>query len=512
MLYAWQRGMDINWDMQNYHLYNGWAWLYHRMERDWAPAGLQTFFNPVLDVGYYLAFTYAPKSATLILAFVQGCCGVALYHLCKVVIRSAHGKEQPDILALTLASMSVLGTAFLSEAGTTFGDSLTALPLLISLLLIIQSRAAADAELPFSRMLFGAGLAAGVAAGLKLTNLIYVVPLGLCSLLVGTRWRQQLVTGGLFGIGMLLAFGVLGGYWMTTMWYEYKNPVFPQFNSIFPNEWIAADSSNRDTRFLPTTLLEHFLYPIIFSLHPQRVSELKYRQYVWLLAYVSVVAIFIRSAFIRHKTFTMPVKILLTFLLVSYVFWQTAFSIYRYIVVLELLLPVSILLCINHCWEQRRTQAWTVCILLLASVAGALKPPDWGRTQFTTPAFRVEWGSTDNPPTAVLLAGQPLAWLSPYMPFDAAYYQIQPNFKLSAHAIKSLSSKLEREPIMEVILPDREPETLATAQHFADDYGLIVQVDRCQDFAAFMGSHRFELRRCHVISAKNSLNPIPSRS
>lgn len=49
-LVSWQKGLDINWDVQNYHYYNAWAHLHDRYSIDLAPAGMQSFFNPLFDL------------------------------------------------------------------------------------------------------------------------------------------------------------------------------------------------------------------------------------------------------------------------------------------------------------------------------------------------------------------------------------------------------------------------------------------------------------------------------
>ena len=47
-------GQDRNWDLANYHLYNPHALLGGRYGFDIAPAQLQTWHNPMLDVPLYL--------------------------------------------------------------------------------------------------------------------------------------------------------------------------------------------------------------------------------------------------------------------------------------------------------------------------------------------------------------------------------------------------------------------------------------------------------------------------
>src|SRR5213595_3088398 len=53
-------GQDDNWDLKNYHLYNAYALLHDRIGFDMAPAQWQSYFNPALDVPYYLLTSWFP--------------------------------------------------------------------------------------------------------------------------------------------------------------------------------------------------------------------------------------------------------------------------------------------------------------------------------------------------------------------------------------------------------------------------------------------------------------------
>src|SRR5690242_18738499 len=52
--------VDTNVDLFNYHLYNPFALLNGKLHIDLAAAGMQGYFNPVLDVPYYLATQHWP--------------------------------------------------------------------------------------------------------------------------------------------------------------------------------------------------------------------------------------------------------------------------------------------------------------------------------------------------------------------------------------------------------------------------------------------------------------------
>ena len=53
-------GKDINWDLKNYHYYNAYGFIEHRLDVDIAPAQLQTFINPIGDLPFYWMTKFFP--------------------------------------------------------------------------------------------------------------------------------------------------------------------------------------------------------------------------------------------------------------------------------------------------------------------------------------------------------------------------------------------------------------------------------------------------------------------
>ena len=68
-LYSLGQGADSNWDVRNYHLYNAFAFLDGKLSIDLAPAGMQSYFNPLLDVPFYLMAMHLPA---MLVGFVMG--------------------------------------------------------------------------------------------------------------------------------------------------------------------------------------------------------------------------------------------------------------------------------------------------------------------------------------------------------------------------------------------------------------------------------------------------------
>ncbi len=129
-------GQDRNWDLLNYHLYNPYAFLNGRIELDLAPAGIQTYFSPMLDIAYFKAISLlSPRTVGFLLGFLQGLNFFLLYRIAHSVLKD---QRQRQVYALLLALAGVLTVGFLAEVGTTMQDSLVALFPLLSLWMILS--------------------------------------------------------------------------------------------------------------------------------------------------------------------------------------------------------------------------------------------------------------------------------------------------------------------------------------------------------------------------------------
>ena len=87
-IYSTMLGQDINWDLLNYHLYNPYAFLTDRIEFDLAPAGVQSFFSPMLDSVYFAAIShFSPKTVGFLIGFIQGLNFLLVYKVSSIVLR-----------------------------------------------------------------------------------------------------------------------------------------------------------------------------------------------------------------------------------------------------------------------------------------------------------------------------------------------------------------------------------------------------------------------------------------
>ena len=173
-------GQDANWDLRNYHWYNAYAFVNGRDALDLLPSQTPFFYNPALDVPFYLLATHVPaRVAGFVLGFVQGLNFILLFMLAYASLLIANPRNKVIVCA-ALAALGMLGGGGIAQIGTTFDDNITSLGFLLSALLVVRHlERLIDRCRPTrfrAALLFG--IPSGLMMGLKLPGVIYCV--GLC--------------------------------------------------------------------------------------------------------------------------------------------------------------------------------------------------------------------------------------------------------------------------------------------------------------------------------------------
>jgi hypothetical protein len=430
-------GQDANWDLRNYHWYGAYAWLTGRTGFDLLVAQIPTFYNPLLDVPFYLAATALPAPVVgFLLGAVQGLNSILVFLLTLVAVRNAQASLRVG-LAVGLGLMAGLGGGTLGLLGTTFNDNVVSLGVLGSMLVV---------ALTLPRMLDGeawraaawatvAGTLAGAAMGLKQPTVIYGVGLCLAFLMLPTGPGRRLTLAFAFGIGALAAIAVTDGAWMWQLWSDYRNPLFPHMNNIFRSPF-AAISDYRNHQFFPTSLWEAVFYPLVFALDPQRVSEVWFIDLRIAVLFV-VVPVAVLAALVGRlagrtvepvgdRAFT---RFLLATLAVTYALWVFMFCIYRYLVPMEIMAPLAIVLAVGIVPVARQMRL-VLAVALLVLVQVVVVPADWGRVPWSQ-----NWVEAKIPPiadpfdTMILMGGYyAISHVVPLFPPETPVVRIQSNF------------------------------------------------------------------------------------
>lgn len=376
-------GSDFNWDLRNYHLYNPLAVVEGRHAVDHNVANIQTYINPTLDLLLtYPAFVSGGlHGATRLTGAVQGLNIVLIFAIVLALSGSLGTSDRRLHLLLATGAVVVgmTGALTISEIGTTFADLTTAIAVLLGLFFALRSVREQDGVTDY-RLVAAAGLVLGIATGLKLTNALYLAALG--TGLVLLNWRIWFTTALAFGLAAMVGLVATHGWWSWFLWQETGNPVFPFFNTVFqsplfPNETFA------DRRFLPTNWLQALTYPLWFSWNGQ-TAELKFRDFRFPIAFVLMLALTAKLALDRRNTHrgvppspaSRRLLLFTVFLALAYVLWQWMFSIQRYAIAIEVLLPTFILVALS---VLLRYVGWALFVSIAVVLAVTTRAPDWGR-------------------------------------------------------------------------------------------------------------------------------------
>ncbi|MBL8643554.1 MAG: hypothetical protein JNK21_06455 [Rhodospirillaceae bacterium] len=424
-LYALTLGQDANWDLQNYHWYNPYAFLTGRLDQDIAPAHVPTFYNPTLDIPFYLAAQVLPaRPLSFLLGTVQGLNFVLLY-LIGASVFAGLAETERRVAALGVALVGVLGGGHLGLVGTTFYDNIISLCVLGAVAVVI------GADRPGLKRLLCAGLLVGVGAGLKLPTAVFAIGLCAACLVIGATFQHRVLNAFVFGLGVLAGFAVFAGHWTLHLWTAYGNPVFPYFNGLFESA-MGLPASYRDTRFVPLSAGEAALFPLLMAFDPSETGEIAFRDWriaaAYLAALLTPVLMLLKGRVARDPSAlnTPAVIYICAAMAASYAVWLGLFGIYRYLIPLEMLSPL-IVVAVTSYWPGPVRFKTNLAIALMALLVVTAKPGTWGRVPFSETFVTSVPPHIPNPASAlVLMAGHtPTAWVIPSFPPEASFVRIQ---------------------------------------------------------------------------------------
>jgi hypothetical protein len=427
-------GQDANWDLRNYHLYNPFAFLHHRLDFDMVPAQVANFYNPLLHIPFYWAVMALPPMVT---GFLVGAVQGLNFPILVGIARSIMGEERehPSYHYYLAALLGLLGAGTLAELGTTFGDNLVSLPLLGGMWLLLANfqDLRQDKTARIFLIVACAGILAGMAAGLKQPSATFAVGWCAAFLVLPITFSRRILLAFCFGISVLAGLAITGGFWMHELWVHYGNPLFPYFNDFFRSPMGAA-APYRDIQFLPPSLWESIFLPFLIVLNPFRVGEIEFRdlRFVLLILALMTTAIMalrrttanFQPPLTRHKGF-----FLLTTIVVSYLVWLKLFAIYRYLLPLEMLAPIMIWLLIDRLPFLLPARQMTIFVCLILWLV-TLKPGNWGRVPWSSDYFGVQPPHLTDPANSmVIMTGvEPFSYVIPFFPEPVRFVRIESYF------------------------------------------------------------------------------------
>jgi hypothetical protein len=417
-------GQDANWDMQNYHYYNPWAWWNGRIfDWDVAAAQIQTYHNPVLDFPFFamVALAWPPRLIAFVLSIPTALAGFFVYKLAWILFGGLPARER----AVAVACAVAIGTTSAMGLGTlavTMNEWPLAMLVTFALWWLVRAQ---DAQGSIARQaLVVGGLAMGLAAGAKLTAASF--PLAMCIALLVRGPRPRAIDAAWFALGAACGIAIAYGPWGYALWTHFRNPLFPYANQWFASPWWEV-LPVPGRQFGPASVIGYLLFPLALWQPPLFfVAETVYRDARLPLAYVlAIIAVVVwmcrRPAPIGITVRKSAWRLFASFCVASFVVWTIAFSILRYLLPLEALCGViigGVLLVLL----PRRTAlvAFAACTLALIVTT---RIADWGRVPFGGRWFEAKSMMPTVEPDGLVLVttGEAVSYFIPMLPPSSRY-------------------------------------------------------------------------------------------
>ncbi len=424
-------GQDANWDLQNYHWYNPYAFLHWRFGQDIAPANIQSYESPLFDIPWYLLAQIAPAR---VVGFVIGAVHSANFLLVYAIsfrllpIASVVARE---FSAIALAIVGILGVVTINLIGTTFNDLIVSIGVLGSLLLTIEvfpltvaadilPQTLANTGTRSLKRVFVAGLPLGIAMAGKLTAAPFAVAFVMAFFATSIPKRRALEFALLFGCGVAVPFLIIHGAWSMWLWHEFQNPVFPFYNEIFHSPLTTLKNEFDPFRKKPHGLLQLLFFPLFHLNDPLAFSNVQTIDYRLAAANIIVpTALLARRIFPATKTMPDRARYLFASCIVSYTLWLLLFDYYRYLLALYMIIPLIITILLLDLPGPRVLNASTIAVVLMALILTG-KGESWGRIPWTDRFVEAAPGelrlAADPGKTLLVLLDSPLAYLVPLLP------------------------------------------------------------------------------------------------
>ena len=436
-LAAWaalQARQDANWDLQNYHFYDPWAWLSGRIfDRDVAAAQLQTFHSPFADVPFYalVAAHVDPRLITLWLALPTAVVG---FLATRIAWRLFADLGPASRIGATIAALGIgfTGAMGRGQLGSTTAEWLAAAPTFFALWLLLP-RPAPHPTTSTAALLAG-GVLAGIASGLKLTAATYALALMIAVLAWPGTVRSRVRAAAIYACGAILGLALALGPWCVQLWSNFGSPLFPYGNEWFRSPWWEA-APVLPGNYGPHGLLGWLEFPFaLLAPEPGFVSEVRYADArIPLLFALALVAAAVagvpalRDGRARPQFATTAAgwRFMGVFCAAAFVVWAVVHAILRYTIPIEILSGVLIVGLLGYLLPARTA----VAAIAVAAVAlyATTRASEWGRVDFGPAWFDVRVPPIERNALVLLVVDAPMSYVLPYFPHDARHVAVRNN-------------------------------------------------------------------------------------
>lgn len=343
-----------DWDALNYHIYAPYAFLTGRIGFDILPCGIRSYFNPIMDIPYYIMLKYL-NHHPYIVSFIQGSYYGIFMYLSYKISELIFIKDSYEKYMLSIFSTVIIGSSafILYEIGTLFGDIQSSILICLALYLCLKYLFYDDSS-KCNWIILLMGFILGAVLGLKLNSIAMIIGLFIAFLFNYKKFDKPLNIILYSAIGFIIGFFIVNGYWYWLIYSHFKNPFFPLYNNIFRSPYgpFYKIAEHMYTYATPHSFNDKLLYPFLFIKQYFNKGfgswSIPYVDWRYPLIAFAVIYMIFKSFINRKKQYEIvskeKVDFLLIFFIASYVIWLNLFPIVRFI------FPLIVVGCILMCF------------------------------------------------------------------------------------------------------------------------------------------------------------------
>lgn len=414
-------GKDLNWDALNYHIYLPFSFFENRIHQDFYAAGPQSYLNPIGYSLFYFLIRIFESSYPI--AAILAATHSAIFYVLFLVSRLAAPSDiclhswQGRIYIVLSVLLGIVTTVLLQEIGSSFIDIYIAM-------LVLGAVYFASTPPERTRNAIFSGFFLGFACGLKLTSIIFSLPVLICIVL---RYRTRRIEWLVFMLAAAAGFFLVSGYWMWEVYLRTQNPVFPFFNSIFCSELYYCESLGH-YRFTKESYDEILLWPFYVTLpvpwyYTELISpDVRFAALIFLVIGYGLVSY--KKGFKKHFS---PLFVITIFFFLSLLLWLRMSGNGRYVIALFVMVgPLICAYAYRLLSFGRATCLVLILLVLQITMIGIVKDFRWSHLELADEWYDFELPDelTSTPFLYLSIDKQSLSFLALKVHKDSAFYNI----------------------------------------------------------------------------------------
>lgn len=347
---------DLSWDTRSYHIYLQENVFEDKINQDFfAGRNLNSFLFALGDrVNYLFRIILGYRLGTIISYYLM----LVLFYQVKRVLQKILENKNEKLISI-FSIFPVIMSVIFSYTGSYYIDNFG----LIFLMEIFYIILFEENILKEKIKLYTVSILVGISIGMKVTNIIFLIPLAIVFLLKNFKNLKELK---IYDYILVILFLILPwGIYGINSYIQTGNPVFPYYNNIFKSEYFKEESWT-DTNFGPRNIIQFLIWPIYIVFNPKSAFDSRFVDVGWGIGFIAIFGYIIYS--LKNKKTNTKIFELSIIVFINYYIWQLLLIGYvRYATILLVLSLIITITIICKLYEKRKLYFGIASVIFIIS-------------------------------------------------------------------------------------------------------------------------------------------------